>query len=99
MYLLSRDQLGYPKTPLFNSCHFWVLKSKSVSLKLSGVWASMYRPSGDQRGKDTRSEPATFDSRFVFRLRMKIPPVLSGSAKGIVPKARESPSGDQLGSP
>src|SRR6516162_7241295 len=100
MYLPSRDQLGYPMTrPLVSSCHPWVLKSKRVCLRTSEVWAFMYRPSGDQWGENMRSEPTTLESRFVFKSRMKIPPALSGSESGNAPNARESPSGDQLGSP
>src|SRR6516162_11691497 len=100
MYLPSRDQLGHPiMIPLVSCCHLLALRSKSVCLSVSEVWAFMYRPSGDQWGENMRSEPTTFDSRFVFRSRMKIPPALSCSAGGNAPKARESPSGDQLGSP
>ena len=47
------DQLGKPSGVRVSSDHSSVLKSKSLMLSPSPVWAATYRPSGDQRRRRT----------------------------------------------
>src|ERR1700720_1946008 len=78
--------------------HFCVDISKRTNFWLSALIAITHRPSGDQRGQQIPSEPATWVTARVLRSSNKI---LAGSetlVTGSTPYINALPSLDQVGS-
>src|SRR5215468_6870383 len=75
----------------------FVLKSNSMSFLESNVIATMWRPSGDQRGAKIPREPSSSTNWRVCRFNMRI--AVSPALSPRIPKANELPSGDHAGSP
>src|SRR6516165_2350490 len=102
MYLSSLDQCGNAATNLASWRHCCVCKSKSINVLMSSVEAEIYLPLGDQLAERSPFEPGTTGTcllRTSTRLMTIACRACGSELGGKRPKIKESPSGDQLGSP
>src|SRR6266478_3670196 len=78
--------------------HFWVDISKSNNFWLSALRAITHRPSGDQRGQQIPSEPATWVTARVLKSSNMICVGVGSPGTGGTPYINALPSLDQVGS-